>query len=110
MQQEASAEWARVGYANKLPDPTIGAMFFGDSMNFVPDRQLAEVQLMQMIPWLGRLRAEVQQAQMEALAAESMYQAERLRVMGDLRAAWFKLYVLGKQIARPKLKRPRFKR
>jgi outer membrane protein TolC len=36
---------------------------------------------------------------MEALAAESMYQAERLRVMGDLRAAWFKLYVLGKQVS-----------
>lgn len=99
MEQEAAAEWARVGYANKLPDPTVGAMFFGDSMNLVPDRQLAEVQVMQMIPWLGRLRAEVQQTQMEALAAESMYQAERLRVIGDLRAAWFKLYVLGKQIA-----------
>jgi cobalt-zinc-cadmium efflux system outer membrane protein len=99
MQQEAAAEWARVGYANKLPDPTVGGMFFGNAMNFVPDRQLAEVQVMQMIPWLGRLRAEVQQAQMEALAAESMYQAERLRVMGDLRAAWFRLYVLGKQIA-----------
>jgi cobalt-zinc-cadmium efflux system outer membrane protein len=95
MQQEAAAEWARVGYVNKLPDPTVGGMFFGNAMNFVPDRQLAEVQVMQMIPWLGRLRAEVQ----EALAAESMYQAESLRVMGDLRAAWFKLYVLGKQIA-----------
>lgn len=99
MQQEAAAEWARAGYADKLPDPTFSGMFFGNAMNFVPDRQLAEVQVMQMIPWLGRLRAEVQQAQMEALAAESMYQAERLRVLGDLRAAWFKLYVLGKQIA-----------
>ena len=98
MQQEAAAEWARVGYVNKLPDPTVGGMFFGNAMNFVPDRQLAEVQVMQMIPWLGRLRAEVQQAQMEAFAAESMYQAERLKVLGDLRAAWFKLYVLGKQI------------
>jgi cobalt-zinc-cadmium efflux system outer membrane protein len=99
MQQEAAAEWAKAGYVDKLPDPTIGTMFFGNAMNFVPDSQLAEVQVMQMIPWLGRLRAESQQAQMEALAAENLYQAERLRIVGDLRATWFKLYVLGKQIA-----------
>ena len=35
---------------------------------------------------------------MEALVAETQYQAERLRVVGDIRATWFKLYVLGKQI------------
>jgi outer membrane protein TolC len=98
MQEEAAAEWARAGYAGKLPDPTVSAMFFGQSMNFVPDRQLAEMQVMQMIPWAGRLKAEARQAHFEALAAESLYQAERLRVIGDLRAAWYQLYVLGKQI------------
>jgi hypothetical protein len=35
---------------------------------------------------------------MEALAAENDAQAERIRVVGDLREAWYKLYVLGKQI------------
>ena len=98
MQQEAGALWAKTGYVAKLPDPTIATMFFGDSMALIPDRQLAEVQVMQMIPWLGRLRAEAQQTATEALAAETELQAERLRVIGDLRAAWFKLYVLGKQI------------
>lgn len=97
-QQEAAAEWAKTGYIDQLPDPTVSTMFFGDAMNFVPDRQLAEVQVMQMIPWLGRLRAESQQAQAEAMAAESMYQAERLRIVGEVRATWFKLYVLGKQV------------
>ena len=67
-------------------------------MNFEPDRQLAELQVMQMIPWLGRLEAEARRAHMEALVAETQYQAERLRVIGDIRATWFKLYVLGKQI------------
>ena len=43
-------------------------------------------------------RDEVERYGHYSLAAESMYQAERLRVIGDLRAAWFKLYVLGKQI------------
>ena len=98
MQQEADAEWAKTGYAGKLPDPTVSSMFFTPPMNFEPDRQLADIQVMQMIPWLGRLKAEAQQAHMEALAAETQYQAERLRVVGDIRATWFKLYVLRKQI------------
>jgi outer membrane protein TolC len=98
MQQEAAAEWAKTGYVSKLPDPTVSSMFYTPPMNFEPDRQLAEVQVMQMIPWLGRLEAEGRQAHMEALVAETQYQAERLRVIGDIRATWFKLYVLGKQI------------
>jgi outer membrane protein TolC len=51
-----------------------------------------------MIPWLDRLNAEAQRAHIEALVAETQYQAERLRVVGDIRATWFKLYVRGKQI------------
>ena len=35
---------------------------------------------------------------MEALVAENQYRAERLRIVGDIRATWFKLYVLGRQI------------
>jgi outer membrane protein TolC len=99
MQEEAAAQWARTGYVSKLPDPTISSMFFIPPMHFEPDRQLAEVQVMQMIPWIGRLKAELRQAHLEALVAENQYQAERLRVLADLRAAWFRLYVLGKQFA-----------
>ena len=96
--QEAAAEWSRARYVAKLPDPSVGGMVYTPPMNFEPDRQRAEMQAMQMIPWLGRLRAEERQAGLEAMAAENMYRAERLRVIGDLRTNWFKLYVLGKQI------------
>jgi outer membrane protein TolC len=98
MRQEAAAEWAEVGYVSKLPDPTISSTFFVPPMNFEPDRQVAELQLMQMIPWLGRLHAEERRARLEALAAQTQYDAERLRVIGDLRAAWYTLYVLEKQL------------
>lgn len=98
MQYEAAAEWSKTGYISKLPDPTMSSMFFTPPMNFEPDRQVAETQVMQMIPWLGRLKAEAQRAHLEALVAETQYQAERVRVVGDIRANWFKLYVLGKQI------------
>jgi cobalt-zinc-cadmium efflux system outer membrane protein len=98
MQQEAAAEWAKTGYVSKLPDPTLSSMVYVPPMHYEPDRQLAELQVMQMIPWLGRLKAEARRAHMEALAAETLYQAERLRIVGEIRATWFKLYVLAKQI------------
>jgi cobalt-zinc-cadmium efflux system outer membrane protein len=56
------------------------------------------VQVMQMIPWIGRLKAEAQRAHLEALVAVNLYQAERLRLIGDIRASWYKLYVLRKQV------------
>jgi outer membrane protein TolC len=96
--EEAAAEWAQVRYIDKLPDPTIGVTAFTPPMHLDPDRQLANLEVMQTIPWLGRLRAEAQRASFEALAAVNEYQAERLRVIGDLRAAWYRLYVLNKQI------------
>ncbi len=98
MQQEAAAAWDKTRYIATLPDPSVGSTFFVPPMNFEPDRQVADLQLMQMIPWLGRLKAEAQRACFEALVAENMYHAERLRVVGDLRATWFKYYVLNKQI------------
>ncbi|MGV3486953.1 MAG: TolC family protein [Planctomycetaceae bacterium] len=98
MQQEAAAQWAKTGYVSRLPDPSIGGMVFTPPMMLDPDRQRAELQVTQMIPWLGRLEAEAQRAHLEALAADNSYHAERLRVIGDLRVAWFRLYVLTKQI------------
>lgn len=98
MREEAAAEWAQVRYIDKLPDPTIGTTAFAPPMHLDPDRQLVNLDVMQTIPWIGRLRAEAQRASLEALAAVNDYQAERLRVIGDLRAAWFKLYVVNKQI------------
>jgi cobalt-zinc-cadmium efflux system outer membrane protein len=98
MQQEAAAAWDKVRYVDKLPDPSLESTFFVPPMNFEPDRQVADLQLMQMIPWLGRLKAEAQRACFEALVAENLYHAERLRITGDLRATWFKYYVLNKQI------------
>jgi outer membrane protein TolC len=98
MQQEAAAEWAQTGYVSKLPDPTISSMFYLPPMNYDPDRLVAELQVMQMIPWVERLRAEARQAHFEALAAENEYLAERLRVVAEVRMNWYRLYVLGKQI------------
>jgi outer membrane protein, heavy metal efflux system len=98
MRHEAAAAWDKTRYVAKLPDPALSSMFFTPPMMYDPDRLLADVQFMQMIPWLGRLKAEAQRACVEAMVAENLYRAERLRVIGDLRTGWYQLYVLTKQI------------
>lgn len=96
--QQAAAAWARTGYVDKLPDPVLSTMFFAPPMPLIPDRMIGEIQVMQMIPWLDRLRAEGRQAHLEALAAENDFQGEKLRVLADLRATWARIFVIHKQI------------
>lgn len=98
LQQETAAAWAKVRYVDKLPDPTVGANVFGHPIETAAGSQRGNLSVMQMIPWLDRLDAQAQQACYEAMAMQQMYQAERLKVIGELRVNWAKLYVLGRQL------------
>jgi cobalt-zinc-cadmium efflux system outer membrane protein len=97
MRQETAAAWSRTRYVGRLPDAALGSRFFIPPMNFEPDRQVADVELMQTIPWLARLDAEQKRACMEALALENEYSAERLRVISKVREQWFAFYALQKE-------------
>ena len=96
--QEASAAEAKTGYVDKLPDPTIGANIFGHPIETAAGSQRANMSVMQMVPWLSRLDAQSQQAFFEALSMRQQYEAERLRVVSEVRVLWYRMYVLGKQI------------
>lgn len=98
LQQQAAAAWAKVRYQDQLPDPTIGANVFGHPIETAAGSQRANLTVMQMIPWLDRLDAQAQQACWEAWAAQQTAESVRLKVIGDLRANWARLYVLGQQI------------
>jgi len=98
LQQDVAAARAKANYADKLPDPTVGANVFGHPIETAAGSQRSNLTVMQMIPWLERLDAQTQQACFEALAAEQMYETERLKVIGDVRALWYRLYVLARQI------------
>ncbi len=98
LQRETAAAWAKVRYIDDLPDPTIGFNVFGDPIETAAGSQRANLTVMQMIPWLGRLDAQAQQSAFEAMAMRQMYEAERLQVIGDLRANWAKLYLLARQL------------
>lgn len=96
--QEVAAAEARTAHIGKLPDPTLGANFFTHAIETAAGSQRAKLTLMQMIPWLRRLDAQAQQAYFEALALQQAHEAERLKVVADVRTLWSRLYVLQKQV------------
>ncbi|MEQ8791534.1 MAG: TolC family protein [Pirellulaceae bacterium] len=98
LRREADAAQAKTGYADKLPDPTIGANVFAAPIETAAGAQTANMTVMQKIPWLGRLDAKTRQMWFESLAVIQVYQAERLKVAADVRAAWYRLYVLQRQV------------
>ena len=98
LQQEAAAAAHRARYVDKLPDPTLGLNVFGSPIETASGSQRANLSVTQMIPWLSRLDAREQEACYEALRRQQVYRAAHLRVIADLRTAYYRLYVLGKQI------------
>ena len=98
LSQEVAAAEAKTGHIGGLPDPTLAANFFTHPIETAAGSQRANLTVMQMIPWLHRLDAQTQQAYFEAMAMQQAYEADRLEVVGDVRALWYRLYVLQKQI------------
>lgn len=96
--QEYLALAARSRYVDKLPDPKIGVNVFGNPLETAAGSQRANLNVSQMLPWLGRLNAEQQSACFQALAARADFAAEQLQVVAEVRVGWYRLYVLDKQI------------
>ncbi len=98
LEQQLQAAWAKTEHVDRLPDPTVGANLFVSPIETAAGSQRANLSVAQMIPWLERLDAKAQQACFEAMAVQQALDAQRLAVVADVRAAWFRLFVLGRQI------------
>lgn len=96
--REYEAARAKVHYVDQLPDPQIGANVFGHPIETASGSQRANLTLSQMLPWLPRLDAQAQQACFEAAALRQVYASQRLVIIGEIRASWYRLYILQKQI------------
>ncbi|MDG1896738.1 MAG: TolC family protein [Fuerstiella sp.] len=96
--QQYQAAWAKVRYVDGLPDPTIGANAFASPIETAAGSQRANLKIAQMLPWLPRLDALAQQACFEAMALQQVHAVERLKVIGDVRSMWYRLYVIDRQI------------
>jgi len=98
LEQEVQAAWAKAGYVDKLPDPTVGANVYVNPIETAAGSQRANLSFMQMIPSLERLDARAQQACYDAMSVQEALRAERLKVLAEVRIAWYQLFVLGRQI------------
>lgn len=98
LSQDYQAAMSKSQYADKLPDPRIGANVFGNAIETAAGSQRANLTFSQSIPWLGRLSAEEQRAIFEAYAIHSELEAERLRVVAQVRSGWYRLYVIDREI------------
>jgi len=98
LEQQVQAAWAKTEHIDRLPDPTVSANLFVSPIETAAGSQRANLNVAQMIPWLERLDAKAQQACCEAMAVQQALDAQRLAVVADVRAAWFRLFVLGRQI------------
>lgn len=96
--QEYQGALAKSQYADKLPDPRFGANVFGNAIETAAGSQRANMTFSQAIPWLSRLRADEQRAIFEAYAISAELEAETLRVEAAVRANWYRLYALDRQI------------
>lgn len=91
------AATAKTRYVDSLPDPKVGANFFGRPIETATGSQRGNISLSQMIPWVETLDAKQQLATLHALAAKADYRSARLHVLEQVRIGWFRLYLIEQQ-------------
>lgn len=98
-QSRATALSWRVSQARSLDDPMLAATVFLDSIETAAGPQEVVLSLSQKLPWFGKrsLRGEV--AFREAQAAFAQAADDELRVVEEMKLAYYELYAIDQSIA-----------
>ncbi len=86
-------------YADALPDPMLTFAQFVENVETRVGPQQRRLALRQTLPWFGTLQAREDAAAAAARAAWQRFEAERLRVLRDVRAAWYEYAYAAREIA-----------
>jgi len=95
---EYQAALQKVPQVGSLPDPELSTGIFLEPMELVMGNQIAEIQLMQMFPWFGTLRAAKDEMSLMANAKYESFRDAKLQVLYELQQAWFELYKMKQNI------------
>jgi len=88
----------RSAQVRALPDPLLTAgLLLKPAERYMGD-QLAEIQLMQMIPWFGTLRAAAREMELMAGSRFQVFLEARNILVFQVRKSWFELFLLEKEI------------
>jgi outer membrane protein TolC len=92
------AQLEKSGYAGAMPDPVISYGRFIENVETRVGPQEHRLGLRQPYPWFGTLGAREDIAFEASNAAFKRFQANRLRLFYQLKAAYYELYYLGRNI------------
>ena len=92
------ADLQKVPQVGSLPDPNISFGYFIEPMELVSGNQRAEIQLMQMFPWFGTLKASKNEASAMALSSFELFRAEKEEIFYKVRTSYYQLFLTQKQL------------
>lgn len=95
---EYEAALQKVPQVGSLPDPELSAGIFLSPMELVAGNQVADIQLMQMFPWFGTLKAAKNEMSLMAKAKYEIFKDAKLQVLFEAQQTWFDLYKVNKAI------------
>jgi outer membrane protein TolC len=89
----------KAGYAGAMPDPMLSYGYFIENVETRVGPQEHRFSLKQSFPWFGALGVKRDIAWEAANSAYNRYQSRKLRLFYQVKAAYFSLYYLGREIA-----------
>jgi len=95
---EFSAALEKVPQASSLPDPQVSFGFFVKPMELPGGNQVADIQLMQMFPWFGTLKAGKDEASMMARAKYEAYNTSKAELFYRVKVSWYRLMKYDREI------------
>lgn len=92
--QSYLAALERVPQVGALPDPQLTLGVFLKPMQQMMGNQVAQVSLMQMLPWFGALDAAKDEASWEAKARFDAFANTKSQVFYDVKVVWYALHLV----------------
>lgn len=95
---EYKATLQKVPQVGSLPDPELTAGVFLSPMELVEGRQVADIRLMQMFPWVGVLKNGKDEMSLMAKGKFEEFRDAKLQAFYGVRLTWYELYKIEKDI------------
>jgi outer membrane protein TolC len=95
---EYSAALEKVPQAGALPDPVAQLGYFLKPMELLGGNQLGSIQVMQMFPWFGALKAARDEASQMALMKLLEAVDARNLLYSQVKTSWYRLYQKNREI------------
>lgn len=89
---EYKAALYKIPQVSSLPDPELNMSLFLTPMEIVSGRQVADIELMQMLPWFGTLKYARDEMSLMAKAKYESLRDAKLQLLYDVQSSWYDLY------------------